>query len=78
MKNNEVQYVQQKKRKASQKKDSSKPDWWFISKRLEDGYGNSRQESKNFSWVYWLRSDIYYCNSPLSFSTSFLIFANDR
>lgn len=27
MKNNEVQYVQQKKRKASQKKDSSKPDW---------------------------------------------------
>lgn len=27
MKNNETQYVQQKKRKATQKKDSSKPDW---------------------------------------------------
>lgn len=27
MKNNEVQYVQQKKRKASERKDSSKPDW---------------------------------------------------
>jgi len=27
MKNNETQYVQQKKRKATQRKDSSKPDW---------------------------------------------------
>lgn len=27
MKNNEIQYVQQKKRKATQKKDSGKPDW---------------------------------------------------
>jgi len=27
MKNNEIQYIQQNKRKATQKKDSSKPDW---------------------------------------------------
>jgi Ca-activated chloride channel family protein len=27
MKNNEVQYVQQKKRKASKPKKSNKPDW---------------------------------------------------
>jgi Ca-activated chloride channel family protein len=27
LKNNEIQYVQQNKRKATKKKDSSKPDW---------------------------------------------------
>jgi len=27
MKNNEIQYIQQNRRKAKKKKDSSKPDW---------------------------------------------------
>ena len=30
MKNQEVQYLQQNKRKATKPKDKGKPDWWWI------------------------------------------------